>query len=337
MWPVKMIKNIFITGGDGFIGSHLAQALVNAGHKVKTLAQYNSFNSTGWLADLPESIRGEIQIVMGDVRDASQMLEECKGMDQIMHLAALIAIPYSYVAPQSYIDTNVSGTLNMLQAARTLDIPIIHTSTSEVYGTAQSVPITEDHPLQGRSPYSASKIGADQLAFSYFSSFDTPVKIVRPFNTYGPRQSMRAVIPTIITQIVKGERQIRLGSTSPTRDFNFIDDTVSGFIHAMERNAGFGEVINIGSGFEVSIGDTAKIIAEALESNIEIITDEQRIRPDKSEVERLLACNRKAKELLGWYPEHTGINGFKKGIATTVAWFSRKENIVKYEANGYVI
>lgn len=332
-----MTRCVFITGADGFIGSHLTEALVRTGYKVKALAQYNSFNATGWLADLPKDIQSNVEIVMGDIRDSSQMMYECKGMDHIMHLAALIAIPYSYVAPQSYIDTNVLGTLNMMQAARTFDIPIIHTSTSEVYGTARFVPITEEHPLQGQSPYSASKIGADQLAFSYFASFETAVKIVRPFNTYGPRQSMRAVIPTIITQIVRGQRSIKLGSTSPTRDFNFIQDTVSGFIHALESNAGFGEVINIGSGFEISIGETARTIAEALNADIEIISDEKRIRPEKSEVERLLACNKKAENLLGWKPKYAGIEGFKKGIAATVSWFAKDENICKYEDSGYVI
>ena len=332
-----MSKNIFITGADGFIGSHLTEAAVLAGYNVKALAQYNSFNDVGWLADLPKEILSHVNIVMGDVRDASQMIDECKGSEFILHLAALIAIPYSYKAPQSYINTNINGTLNMMQAARTFDIPIIHTSTSEVYGTAQFVPISEEHPLQGQSPYSASKIGADQLAFSFYTSFGTPVKIIRPFNTYGPRQSLRAVIPTIITQIVNGERRIKLGSTSPTRDFSFVRDTVAGFIHAIESPLGFGEVINVGSGFEVSIGQTAHIIAETLNTQIEIISDEKRVRPEKSEVERLFACNKKSKQLLGWKPQYHEIDGFKKGIARTVDWFAEKNNISKYENNGYVI
>lgn len=332
-----MIKKVFVTGADGFIGSHLTEALVREGFEVKALAQYNSFNSIGWLADLPKNIQTDIDIVMGDIRDGNQMMHECKNMDYIMHLAALIAIPYSYVAPQSYIDTNILGTLNLLQAARTFDIPLIHTSTSEVYGTAKFVPITETHPLQGQSPYSASKIGADQLAFSYFSSFETAVKIVRPFNTYGPRQSMRAVIPTIITQIIRGERQIKLGAISPTRDFNFVEDTVSGFLRAIHSTNGFGETINIGSGHEISIGDAAQVIANSLNTKIEIMVDEGRYRPEKSEVERLVACNKKAKKTIGWKPNYTEIEGFKRGIDKTIQWFQKKENIAKYQTDQYVI
>lgn len=279
-----MIKKVFITGADGFIGSHLAEALVKEGHKVKALAHYNSFNNIGWLDDLPRDVLNNIEIVMGDIRDANQMRYEIKDMDQVMHLAALIAIPYSYVAPQSYIDTNVSGTLNIVQACRDYDVPVIHTSTSEVYGTAQYVPINEEHPLKGQSPYSASKIAADQIVYSYYKSFGTQVKIIRPFNTYGPRQSMRAVIPTIINQILSGDHEIKLGAISPTRDFSFIQDTVSGFVYAMNSNIGVGEVINLGSGFEVSIGDTVKIIAETIGTAIVIITDEERLRPENSEV-----------------------------------------------------
>ncbi|MDA8675820.1 NAD-dependent 4,6-dehydratase LegB [Alphaproteobacteria bacterium] len=332
-----MPKYIFVTGSEGFIGSHLTESLIRNGHKVKALVQYNSFNNIGWLADLPYDFQNEIEIVMGDIRDATQMRNEIKSVDEVMHLAALIAIPYSYVAPQSYIDTNISGTLNVLQACRDFDVPVIHTSTSEVYGTAKYVPIDEAHPLQGQSPYSASKIGADQIAYSYFTSFQTPIKIIRPFNTYGPRQSMRAVIPTIITQIINGNPRIKLGSLTPTRDFNFISDTVEGFLKAMNSNNGFGSVINIGSGFEISIGDMVRLIAEEMKEEIDIITEEQRLRPSRSEVERLLACNKKAQALLGWTPRYGNLEGLRKGISETIKWFSEDQNIAKYKVSKYVI
>ena len=332
-----MPKNIFVTGSEGFIGSHLTESLIRNGHKVKALVQYNSFNNIGWLADLPYDLQNEIEIVMGDIRDATQMRNEIKNMDEVMHLAALIAIPYSYVAPQSYIDTNISGTLNVLQACRDFDVPVIHTSTSEVYGTAKYVPIDEAHPLQGQSPYSASKIGADQIAYSYFTSFQTPIKIIRPFNTYGPRQSMRAVIPTIITQIINGNPRIKLGSLTPTRDFNFISDTVDAFLKAMNSNNCFGSVINIGSGFEISIGDMVRLIAEEMKEEIDIITEEQRLRPSRSEVERLLACNKKAQALLGWTPKYGNLEGLRNGISKTIKWFSEDKNIAKYKVSKYVI
>jgi dTDP-glucose 4,6-dehydratase len=262
--------------------------------------------------------------------------EAMKGCDAVLHLAALIAIPYSYHSPDTYVDTNVKGTLNVLQAARELGIKrVVHTSTSEVYGTARFVPITEEHPLQGQSPYSATKIAADQLAYSFYASFGLPVVIARPFNTYGPRQSARAVIPTIITQIASGQRQIRLGSVSPTRNFNFVADTVSGFIAALESERGIGEVINLGSDFEISIGDTAQAIAEAMGNSIDIITDELRLRPEKSEVERLCASNVKARELLGWQPQYGDREGFLRGIKETVAWFREPCNLVAYKANIY--
>lgn len=332
-----MPKKIFVTGSEGFIGSHLTESLIRNGHKVKALVQYNSFNNIGWLADLPYDLQNEIEIVMGDIRDATQMRNEIKNMDEVIHLAALIAIPYSYAAPQSYIDTNISGTLNVLQACRDFDVPVIHTSTSEVYGTAKYVPIDEAHPLQGQSPYSASKIGADQIAYSYFTSFQTPIKIIRPFNTYGPRQSMRAVIPTIITQIIKGNPRIKLGSLTPTRDFSFISDTVEGFLKAMNSSNGFGSVINIGSGFEISIGDMVRLIAEEMKEVIDIVTEEQRLRPSRSEVERLLACNKKAQALLGWTPRYGNIEGLRKGISKTIKWFSEDQNIAKYNVSKYVI
>src|SRR3989344_5610005 len=270
---------ILITGADGFIGSHLTEALVRAGYDVRAFVLYNSFNSWGWLDHCGEDVKGKFEVFSGDIRDPNGVRTATKGCDVVLHLAALIAIPYSYHSPDTYIDTNIKGTLNIIQAARDFGVAkVVHTSTSEVYGTAKFVPITEDHPLQGQSQYSASKIGADQLAMSFYSSFDTPVAILRPFNTYGPRQSARAVIPTIITQIANGERQIKLGAVSPTRDFNYVADTVAGFIAALNSDRSIGEVINIGSNFEISIGDTARTIAAVMGTEIEIIADEQRLR-----------------------------------------------------------
>jgi dTDP-glucose 4,6-dehydratase len=259
-----------------------------------------------------------------------------QGCDVVFHLAALIGIPYSYHSPATYVDTNIKGTLNVLQAARDLGVAkVVHTSTSEVYGTAQFVPITEQHPLQGQSPYSASKIGADQMAMSFYCSFETPVTIVRPFNTYGPRQSARAVIPTVITQIANGAKQIKLGSLHPTRDFNYIEDTVKGFIAGAETDDAIGEVINIGSAFEVTIGDTVKYIAEVMDRNVDILSDEHRIRPAASEVERLYADNSKARQLLNWSPRYAGVDGFKQGLRKTVAWFSNNDNIKHYKSHIY--
>ena len=265
---------VLVTGADGFIGSHLSEALVRNGFKVRAFVYYNSFNSWGWLDQCADDVKGQFEVFAGDIRDPHGVKEAMKGCDAVLHLAALIAIPFSYHSPDTYVDTNIKGTLNVLQAARELGIKrIIHTSTSEVYGTAQFVPITEEHPLQGQSPYSATKIAADQLAYSFHSSFDLPVVTIRPFNTYGPRQSARAVIPTIITQIANGSRTIKLGATTPTRDFSYVQDTVSGFIAALTSDAGLGEVINLGSNFEISIGDTAQIIAETMDATIEIISD----------------------------------------------------------------
>lgn len=329
---------VLVTGADGFIGSHLTETLIARGYDVRAFALYNSFNSWGWLDQSPKHIRDKLDVFSGDIRDPYGVKAAMQGCDAVLHLAALIAIPFSYHSPDTYVDTNVKGTLNVLQAARELGIKrVIHTSTSEVYGTARFVPITEAHPLQGQSPYSASKIGADQLAYSFHASFDLPVVIARPFNTYGPRQSARAVIPTIITQIANGQRQIKLGAVSPTRDFNFVKDTVSGFIAALEGKSGLGEVVNFGSNFEISIGDTAKLIAEVMGQEIEIVTDEARFRPENSEVERLWAANQKAKDTFGWEPAYGGREGFKRGLEETAEWFRNPANLAAYKADRYNI
>lgn len=331
-------KKILVTGADGFIGSHLTETLVRQGHDVRAFVLYNSFNSWGWLDRADRDILENLDVFAGDIRDPHGVKTAMKGCDVVLHLAALIAIPYSYHSPDTYVDTNIKGTLNVLQAARELGgVKVVHTSTSEVYGTARFVPITEDHPLQGQSPYSASKIGADQLAYAFFASFGLPVTVVRPFNTYGPRQSARAVIPTIITQIAAGRRRIRLGATHPTRDFNFVLDTVAGFVLAANSDAGVGEVVNFGSNFEVSIGDTARLIAEAMGAEVEIETDEARLRPKDSEVERLWADNEKAKRLFGWNPAYGGRDGFKRGLRETAAWFADAKNMAAYKSERYNI
>lgn len=331
-------KKILVTGADGFIGSHLTEMLIRQGYDVRAFVLYNSFNSWGWLDDSPEEIKNELDVFAGDIRDPYGVRKAMEGCDAVLNLAALIAIPYSYHSPDTYVDTNVKGALNVVQAARDLGISkIVQTSTSEVYGTAQFVPITEEHPLHGQSPYSASKIGADQIAMSFYNSFGTPVALIRPFNTYGPRQSARAVIPTIITQIASGKRKIKLGALSPTRDFNFVKDTARGFISVMESDKAVGEVINIGSNFEVSIGDTARIIAEAMDTDIEIETDEIRLRPEKSEVNRLWADNSKAKRLLDWEPEYGGRDGFRRGLKETAEWFTNLNNLRKYKTDIYNI
>jgi dTDP-glucose 4,6-dehydratase len=327
---------VLVTGADGFIGSHLTEALVRNGFNVRAFVYYNSFNSWGWLDKCSDDLKGQFEIFPGDIRDPHGVKEAMKGCDAVLHLAALIAIPFSYHSPDTYVDTNIKGTLNVLQAARELGIKrIIHTSTSEVYGTAQFVPITEKHPLQGQSPYSATKIAADQLAYSFYSSFDLPVVTVRPFNTYGPRQSARAVIPTIITQIANGQSTIKLGTTTPTRDFSYVQDTVSGFIAALTSDAGLGEVVNLGSNFEISIGDTVQLISEAMGVAIKIISDEARIRPESSEVERLWADNSKAKDIFDWRPLYTGRDGFKRGLAETINWFTKVENLQSYKSGIY--
>jgi dTDP-glucose 4,6-dehydratase len=330
------LSTILVTGADGFIGSHLTEALVRQGHKVRAFVFYNSFNSWGWLDQCDADVKGNFEVFAGDIRDPHGLREAMKGCDVVLHLAALIAIPYSYHSPDTYVDTNIKGTLNVLQAARELGIRrVIHTSTSEVYGTARFVPITETHPLQGQSPYSASKIGADQIAYSFYSSFNLPVVIARPFNTYGPRQSARAVIPTIITQIASGKRQIKLGAVSPTRDFNYVQDTVAGFVALLNSNEGLGEIVNLGSNYEISIGDTAQLIAEVMNVEVEIITDEVRLRPDNSEVERLWADNTKAQKIFGWSPLYSGREGLRRGLAKTSEWFSQHNNLIGYKADIY--
>lgn len=327
---------VLVTGADGFIGSHLTEALVRHGHEVKAFTLYNSFSSWGWLDRCADDVRGEFEVFQGDVRDPNGVRTAMQGCDAVLHLAALIAIPYSYHSPDTYVDTNVKGTLNVLQAARDLGVSrLVHTSTSEVYGTARFVPITEEHPLQGQSPYSATKIAADQLAFSFYSSFGLPVVIARPFNTYGPRQSARAVIPTIITQIANGQRKIKLGAVSPTRDFNFVADTVAGFVAALNSNKGAGESVNFGSNYEISVGDTVRLIAEVMQRQVEIETDENRFRPAKSEVERLWAANAKAKELFDWVPAYAGREGFARGLRETVDWFVDPANLASYKSGIY--
>jgi dTDP-glucose 4,6-dehydratase len=330
------MSKVLITGADGFIGSHLTEAMVRAGHEVRAFVLYNSFNSWGWLDQCAPDVKCKFDVFAGDIRDPNGVREAMMDCDAVLHLAALIAIPYSYHSPDTYVDTNVKGTLNVLQAARQLGVRrVIHTSTSEVYGTARFVPITEEHPLQGQSPYSASKIAADQLAYSFYASFGLPVVIARPFNTYGPRQSARAVIPTIITQIASGQRQIKLGAISPTRDFSFVQDTVDAFIAALDSDRGLGEVVNFGSNFEISVGDTAQLIAEVMGHPLEIVTDDVRLRPVNSEVERLWADNTKARELFGWTPRHGGRDGFRRGLASTVEWFRDAENLRGYKAGIY--
>lgn len=327
---------ILVTGADGFIGSHLTEALVRAGHRVRAFVLYNSFNSRGWLDQSPADIRGALEYFAGDVRDPHGMKKAMEGCDVVMHLAALIAIPYSYHSPDAYVDTNMRGTLNVLQAARELGVArVVHTSTSEVYGTARKVPIDEDHPLQGQSPYSATKIGADQMALAFHRSFGTPVTVLRPFNTYGPRQSARAVIPATIIQLLSDRRPIRLGALHPTRDFNFVRDTVRGFIAGAACDAALGEVVNLGSNFEVSIGDTAALIAELIGTELAMENDPVRMRPAASEVDRLWASNAKAARLFGWTPEYAGRDGLRRGLSETIEWFRDPANLRAYKADVY--
>ena len=330
------MDKILVTGADGFIGSHLVKRLVNNGYQVRAFVMYNSFNSWGWLDSIDESIKEAIEVISGDIRDPFGVDKAVEGCNSILHLAALIAIPYSYQSPKSYIETNVNGTLNILQAAKRYNIKkIVHISTSEVYGSAQYVPIDEKHPLIGQSPYSASKIAADQLAISFYKSFQVPVGIIRPFNTFGPRQSNRAVIPTIITQILDGKHEIKLGNLEATRDFSYVIDTVDGIIAGMNSSSNLGKVVNLGAGFEISILKTAKIISDITGREIKIITDEQRVRPKESEVNRLYSDNSLAKELLNWSPKYSGEEGFVLGLKKTIEWFAIPENRKNYKTNLY--
>jgi dTDP-glucose 4,6-dehydratase len=330
------MRKVLVTGSDGFIGSHLVEHLVRNGHSVKAFVYYNSFNSWGWLDRVDSEIKEAIEVFSGDIRDSYGVRKAMQECDSVLHLAALIGIPYSYHSPETYVDTNVKGTLNVLLAARDLELSrVVHTSTSEVYGSAQFVPITEAHPLIGQSPYSATKIGADQLAVSFHRSFDLPVVILRPFNTYGPRQSARAVIPSIITQIAAGKNSLKLGALEPTRDFNYVHDTVCGFEAALRSERAIGQTINLGSNFEISIGETAETIKRLMNSDIEIHHDHERLRPSSSEVERLWCDNTKAADTLGWKPLYSGIDGFERGLQKTIDWFSDPLNLAYYKPSDY--
>lgn len=325
-------KKVLVTGADGFIGSHLTEQLVSEGYDVRAFVYYNSFNSWGWLDTLSASTMEKVEIFAGDIRDTHAVLTAAEGTDLIFHLAALIAIPYSYYAPESYVDTNVKGTLNILQAAKIHKTRrVLVTSTSEVYGTALYVPIDEKHPRQGQSPYSASKIGADAMADSFYRSFNLPVTIVRPFNTFGPRQSARAVIPTIITQMLNGSSTVKLGSMHPTRDLLYVKDTVKGFSAIARADNTIGEEINLATGQEISVGELAGLIAELSKSKAKITSEDQRIRPEKSEVERLLGCNKKVKDLTGWQP----VYDIRTALSETISWFADKNNLVKYKSDIY--
>ena len=324
------MKTALITGADGFIGSHLTEMLVAEGYQVKALAQYNSFNNWGWLENI--NCKNQVEVLTGDIRDPHYCKHITQDVDNIFHLAALIAIPYSYVAPDSYVDTNIKGTLNICQAAKENgNIRVIHTSTSEVYGTAQYVPIDEKHPLQPQSPYSATKIAADAMAMSFFNAFELPVTIARPFNTYGPRQSARAVIPTIITQIANGMKEIKLGDVTPTRDFNYVEDTCRGFLALAESGKTIGQTVNIGSNFEISVGDTLNLIKELMNSDVKFVIDEQRIRPDKSEVFRLWCDNTQIETLTGFKPQVD----IREGLHRTIDWFTTNGNLSQYKAGIY--
>lgn len=326
------MNKVLVTGADGFIGSHLVEKLVAEGKQVKAFVYYNSFNSWGWLDTFSKDVLSEIEIFAGDIRDPNGVREAMKGMDEVYHLAALIAIPYSYHSPDAYVDTNIKGTLNVLQAARDLGTKrVLVTSTSEVYGTAQYVPIDEKHPYQGQSPYSATKIGADRIAESFYRSFDLPVSIVRPFNTYGPRQSARAVIPTIITQLLAGKEEIRLGALSPTRDFNFVKDTVNGFYEIAKSDQTIGQEINIATQKEISIGELANELIKQINPQAKIVCEEERLRPEKSEVNRLLGSNEKILKFTDWRPHYT----FEEGLSETIEFF--KVNLERYKTDIYNI
>lgn len=329
---------IFVTGAEGFIGSHLSEAFSVAGHQLTLFALYNSFGAAGWLDDLGFPGNKDVRVVPGDVRDADSLQAAMVGHEVVIHLAALIAIPYSYQAPRSYIETNVIGTMNVMEAARRTGVGrVVHTSTSEVYGTAQYVPIDEKHPLVGQSPYSASKIGADQVAHSYWSSFGVPVTTVRPFNTYGPRQSQRAFIPSVIVQMLSGAKSIALGSLSPTRDLTFVTDTAEGFRAVAEGKGGLGEVFNMGSGFEISMGEVVEMLSEISGRKVAVTEDSARVRPENSEVERLLSDSSKFERAFGWKPTHGGRDGLYRGLEKTYVWFRDNQNQVGYDAKRYVV
>ena len=333
-----MKKKVLVTGADGFIGSHLVEKLVMENYNVRAFCMYNSMGSWGWLEHINPEIKSQIEIVLGDIRDPNCVKNAMKDCYKVFHLASLIAIPYSYIAPSSYVDTNIKGTLNVVQAAKELETErIIHTSTSETYGTAKFVPITEDHPLVGQSPYAASKIGADQIALSYWRSFSTPITILRPFNTYGPRQSTRAVIPSIITQVAANQEIIKLGSLSPTRDFNFVSDTCSAFLAVSKSKQTIGKVINAASNFEISIGDTVSLISEIMKKEIKVVTEEKRLRPKSSEVNRLFGDNSLLKKYTDWQPKFAGIKGFKDGLKITYDWFTHSDNLALYKPGSYTI
>lgn len=326
-----------ITGAGGFIGSHLVETLVRQGREVRALVIYDARNSRGWLDDIPSEITSNVEIISGDIRDQFAIRKIVAGCENVIHLAALVGIPHSFTSPEAYVETNIKGTLNLLQAARDTGVRrFINTSTSEVYGTGMQLPMTEEHPLAGQSPYSATKIAADHLALSFHHAFDLPVTVVRPFNTYGPRQSNRAVIPTIISQVASGARKVRLGATSPTRDFSYVQDTVDAFISVLDSSAGIGDVVHFGSGYEVSVGDLALVIAQIMDTEIEIIRDEERVRPNNSEVMRLWADASKAHRVFGWDPKYGGADGLRKGLELTIRWFREPANLTKYKSDRYV-
>ena len=333
-----MGSKVLVTGADGFIGSHVTELLVREGYEVRAFVMYNSRNSWGWLDGFSDDLKGKFEVFAGDIRDQNGVLQAMKGVDFVLHLAALIAIPFSYHSPHSYVETNVNGTLNILQAANQLNVSkVICTSTSETYGTAQFVPMTEEHPLNAQSPYAATKVAADQLALSFHRSFATPVGVLRPFNTYGPRQSARAVIPTIISQIASGKREIKLGSLTPTRDFTYVEDTARGFLQAMHSEKIVGSVINIGSGFEISIEDTVMCISEAMGVKVDVVEESRRVRPEKSEVERLFAGTKRAVDTLDWNPKYGGKQGFVRGLKATSDWFNDEKNMLFYKPDLYNI
>ena len=330
-------KKILITGADGFIGSHLVEKLVSLNYDVRALCLYNSFNSWGWIDHIDSNTKKNIEIILGDIRDPKSVDAACKDIDIVLHLASLIAIPHSYNSPYSYLETNAKGTMNIMESCITNKIEkIIHTSTSEVYGNLEKIPISEKTPIYAKSPYAATKIAADQIAHSYYSSFDLPVSIIRPFNTYGPRQSNRAIIPTIITQLLNNNKTINLGALYPTRDFSYIDDTVNGFIAALKSDKSIGEVINIGSGYEISIEDLYDVICKLTNKSPKIHTEQTRVRPKQGEVYRLKANNKKAKELINWQPIYANKKGLIEGLKKTIEWFSNTNNLDKYKTDRYV-